>query len=53
MTSSVEIARGPDRPTVRRAPGTHTRELLAIWIPTAVAAVLCLVELTGRSLGFD
>ncbi|HXO09071.1 MAG TPA: glycosyltransferase family 39 protein [Solirubrobacteraceae bacterium] len=53
MTSSLEIAPGHDRPTVGGAAETRTREVLAIAIPTAVAAVLCLLELTGRSLGFD
>ena len=53
VTSSLEVTRGVDRPALRRAPETRTRDRLAIAIPTAVSAVLCLLEISGRSLGFD
>ncbi len=38
---------------VGAARATNSRDWLAIAIPTALAAVLCLIDVTGRSLGFD
>ena len=29
------------------------RERLAVWAPAALGAVLCLISVTGRSIGFD
>ena len=53
MTSSLQVTRGVDRPARRRAPETRTRDRLAVAIPTAVSAVLCLLEISDRSIGFD
>ena len=53
MTTSLRVTRGFDRPALRRAPETRTRDWLAIAIPTALSVVLCLLEIAGRSLGFD
>ncbi len=53
MTSSLQEARSPRRLAVGDTWSSPGRDWLAIGIPTIVAAVLCLLEISSRSLGFD
>lgn len=53
MTSSLQAARPRDRHALHRPRTRSRRDWLAIAVPSAIAAVLCLIEITGRSLGFD
>ncbi len=53
MTSSLQEARSPRRLAVGDTWSSPGRDWLAVGVPTIVSAVLCLFEISSRSLGFD